>query len=360
MKVSFLVNGLRESAMAERARGLSQGLGRTYRVEISYRERGKFLSLMRFFSFLARSDPDLVYVLDIAWAGAVAALLARPFLGFKLIVDTGDLVYELDKLIRVRTFLGIQCIRLLEKLTLRAADAIVVRGSFHKLLLKREGYSHVLHIPDGVDPTLSRPLDVSQLRKELGLDAYLTIGVVGSTIWSERLQMCYGWELIEVLKLLRDCPVKAILVGDGTGLNVLKSRASEERVENGILFVGAVPYGRIPHYVNLMDICISTQTDNLVGQVRTTGKLPEYLACGRYVLATEVGEAKLILPEEMLVPYHGVKDMSYPRRLAKRIQSILKNPQVLKEGLKGVDIARSRFDYRVLGKRLETLLRAVR
>jgi hypothetical protein len=50
-----------------------------------------------------------------------------------------------------------------------------------------------------------------------------------------------------------------------------------------------------------MDICLSTQTNDVVGWVRTTGKLPLYLAAGRYVLASRVGEAARVLPEEMLV-----------------------------------------------------------
>ncbi len=359
MRVCFLVNGARESAMGERARRLSQALDSTREVKILYRERPRLLSLLSFLRDLIRLPPHVVYVLNIGYAGVGAALLAKPLSGLKLIIDTGDLVYELDRLTRVRTMLGIQCARLLEKVSLTMAEVIVVRGSFHKQYLEREGYQNVFHIPDGVDTSFSRPLDVSELRRELGLDGYLTIGVVGSTIWSQRLQMCYGWELVEVLKLLEEHPVKAIMVGDGTGLSVLKERAREEKVEDRIVFTGRVPYRLIPTYVNLIDVCLSTQTDNLIGQVRTTGKLPEYLACGRYVLASRVGEARLVLPDRMLVPYEGIKDRAYPGRLAERITGILRNPAVLEEGMKGVGVAKSRFDYRTLSRQLEGLLASI-
>lgn len=359
MRVCFLVNSARESAMGERARRLSQELDSAREVKILYRERSRLLSVLSFLRDLLRFDPHVVYILNIGYAGAGAALLAKPLSGFKLIVDTGDLVYELDKLTRVRTLLGIQCARLLEKVSLAMAEVLVVRGSFHKQHLQREGYQNVFHISDGVDTSFSRPLDVSELRRELGLEGYLTIGVMGSTIWSQRLKMCYGWELVEVLKLLRKRPVKAIMVGDGTGLSVLKEKAQEEKVQDRIVFTGRVPYRLIPTYVNLMDICLSTQTDNPVGQVRTTGKLPEYLACGRYVLASRVGEARLVLPDCMLVPYEGVKDRAYPGRLAERIAGILRDPAVLEEGLKGVAVAKSRFDYRILGRQLESVLASI-
>lgn len=354
--ICFLVNGARESAVGERARRLSQPLEPAPEVKILYRQRSRLLSLLDFLKGLRQFDPDVVYVLNIGYAGAGAALLAKPLLGFRLIVDTGDVVYELDKLIRVRTSLGIQCVRALEKLALEAADVIVVRGSYHKSFLESLGYTRVFHIPDGVDTSFSMPLNVSELRERLDLEGYLTVGVMGSTIWSERLQMCYGWELVEILKLLKDQPVKAVMVGDGTGLSVLREQARQEGLEDRIVFTGRVPYAEIPRYVNLMDICLSTQTDNLVGQVRTTGKLPEYLACGRYILATDVGEAKLVLPEHMLVRYEGVKDATYPARLAERIAAILENPVLLEDGAEGVATAKTLFDYRVLGKRLEKIL----
>ena len=38
-------------------------------------------------------------------------------------------------------------------------------------------------------------------------------------------------------------------------------------------------------HLSIMDVCISTQSNDLVGMVRTTGKLPLYLAYGKYVIA---------------------------------------------------------------------------
>src|SRR6185295_17446502 len=105
-------------------------------------------------------------------------------------------------------------------------------------------------------------------------------------------------------------------------------------IENRITFLDYVPYDQLPRYLNLIDVCLSTQTNDVVGRVRTTGKLPLYMAAGRYVLASRVGEASLVLNEDMLVEYEGVKDTAYPQRLADRVSALLDNPQRLESGLR--------------------------
>jgi hypothetical protein len=96
-------------------------------------------------------------------------------------------------------------------------------------------------------------------------------------------------------------------------------------VETRIRFVGNVPYEHLGRYINLFDVALSTQTNNLVGRVRTTGKLPLYLACGIPVFASRVGAAGDLLPEPMLVDYEDVGldgiDIHYPERLAYKIRS---------------------------------------
>jgi glycosyltransferase involved in cell wall biosynthesis len=109
----------------------------------------------------------------------------------------------------------------------------------------------------------------------------------------------------------------------------------------------------------MMDVCLSTQTNDLPGQVRTTGKLPLYLAAGRYILASKVGEAARVLPEEMLVEYDGTVDRSYPARLADRIERLLADPSILVRGCANVALARTAFDYDVLTNQVASVIDAL-
>src|SRR5207253_1209595 len=167
-------------------------------------------------------------------------------------------------------------------------------------------------IPDGVDTRQFFPRTEEAVRREYGLNGYVIVGLLGSLIWNDRWQMGYGWELVEVIDRLRDLPVKAVIIGDGSGLSRLKAQFAARGLEGRALFLGRVPYDDLPRYLNTMDVCISTQTNDGAGRVRTTGKLPLYLACGRFVLASQVGEAARVLLEEMLIPYSGTKDEEYP------------------------------------------------
>jgi glycosyltransferase involved in cell wall biosynthesis len=76
-----------------------------------------------------------------------------------------------------------------------------------------------------------------------------------------------------------------------------------------------------------MDAAISTQSNDAVGAVRTTGKLPLYLACGCPVLASHVGEAaRLLGPLGWTIPYDGTVDRSYPERLAQAVDRWAADP----------------------------------
>jgi glycosyltransferase involved in cell wall biosynthesis len=110
--------------------------------------------------------------------------------------------------------------------------------------------------------------------------------------------------------------------------------------------------------VNLMDVALSTQTNDRVGQARMTGKLAEYMACGRYVVASDVGEAQLLLPPEMRLAYDGVKDTRYPERLAAKIRELVESsPEDRRRASDGlVQTARSQLDYGALSTTLRRVL----
>lgn len=190
----------------------------------------------------------------------------------------------------------------------------------------------------------------------MGLDQHLVVGLVGSMLWSERHQMCYGWEIVEALQFLTDLPVKGLLVGDGDGRAVLEQRAAQLGVRDRILFTGQLPYQDLPDYLSLMDICVSTQSNDLVGQVRTTGKLPLYLAYGKYVIATNVGEAQRVLPGVgCLIDYSGVRDDCYPAQLAAQIRKLMDKPEVLQVQEQARTVAQENFAYDLLARRVEQI-----
>lgn len=350
-RLAFLVNGTPASAMGIRAQSFAERLDNQFDISIAYRSANKLYSILRNLIFLVRYKPVLCYVFDMGFSGVIAAGIYGILSGCRVVVDTGDAIGELMRRTGNRGPFGIWLTECLEGYALAISDRVVVRSHPHRELLAARGVTAVA-IPDGVDLKQFAPREEDQLRKSLGLEGALVVGILGSLVWSRRLQLCYGWELLEVVHRLRERSVKGLVIGDGTGLERLKAHCADLGIADRVVFVGRIPYAELPRYLNVMDVCISTQTNDAVGQVRTSGKLPLYLACGRRVLATDVGEAALVLPPSMVVSYRGTNDTEYPAHLAERVRTLLDQPETLDQRNECISIARRHFDYEILAQRV--------
>ena len=350
----FLVNGDSSSAMGRRAQAFAHLLSGSYQIDIYYRSRGKIWSVFRFLTALLRRRPKVCYVFDMAYSGVAAALLYKRLTGGRVVIDTGDAITELARSMG-RSPLGVGLTRRLEECSLNGADRIVVRGTYHKEWLERKGVRAEV-IQDGIEASFIGAPSADDQRQRLDLGDVLTVGLIGSVVWSPKLQSCYGWDLIELIRIMKDQAVKGVLIGDGSGLAVLKDRCKEYGIADRVVFLGRVPYEEAPQRLGLIDVCLSTQTNDLPGKVRTTGKLPLYLAAGRYILASRVGEAARVLDEEMLVDYDGNNDLAYPQKLAERVRRLLDNRDLIRQGLRHVALARAMFDYAVLARKMAEVI----
>lgn len=354
-RVVFLANSEAEGAMAIRARSFASRLSGDFDIHIAYRSGNRILASFRFLVMLLRVRPAICYVFDMGFSGVLGASIYRAVSSCRMVTDTGDAIYELSCNSGNRRAGSLALTWLLERFALWVSDRIVVRSHPHQELLLARGITSVV-IPDGVDTEQFRPQLSSDVRTKYGLEGATVIGLLGSLIWNTRWQMCYGWELVEAFDSLRDLPVKGLIIGEGSGLARLKEQCLACGLGNRIIFAGRISYDDLPRYLNAMDICLSTQTNDTAGQVRTTGKLPLYLACGRFVLASRVGEAARVLPSEMLVHYEGTKDCEYPGRIADRLRWLIDRPERIGNRAESVAIAQAHFDYNMLSDRLRQTL----
>jgi glycosyltransferase involved in cell wall biosynthesis len=297
---------------------------------------------------------DLVYVIDPGRAGfpaVVASWLARR----PVVVEMGDPQAALYRNAG-RGRLSILAGAAIDWIVGRWSTAVVVRG---------RGLAEVLRlkvrwteIPDGVDVDRFVPRADGAVRERLGVpDDALVVGLVGSLRLGSRNEGTYGWDLIEALSLIPDQPVWALIVGDGDGAPALRRRAEELGVSERVVLPGYVAHEHVHSYVAAMDVCVSRQSNDAVGRSRTTAKLPEYLSCDRYVLATAVGAAADVLPREMLLPYDGSNDPRHPRRLAERLEALVARRDELRRGSGTRAIALELYSYPALAQRLGVFLR---
>jgi glycosyltransferase involved in cell wall biosynthesis len=359
-RITFLVHGGADSIEAVRARGLTRDYT-SDRLRILLREGSRADTARRWRADLRDHPPQLVYVVSTALPGSLLALERRLTRRIPYVLDTGDVIYEMARRSGVNAGWKLPALRLVEGLAQRGARAVVVRGTRHRDYLSGvRGLKRVAVLRDGYElgPPPS-PVEVAALRDKLGLGGSFVVGVTGSLVYSPRLQICYGWDLVRALAQLRDVPVRGLVVGDGPGRPWLEREAAELGVADRVVFVGRVPHREVGLHLQLMDVAMSTQTDNLPGQVRTTAKLPEYMAASRFILASRVGEAELVLPEPMLVDYEGEVDSAYPGRIAERVRALVREPEALDARLTLPALAEELFSYDVLSAQFNELIESL-
>ncbi|MDB5311171.1 MAG: glycosyl transferase group 1 [Gemmataceae bacterium] len=357
-RVAFVVNGGPGSALGERAEAFAARLAARFACRLVFRTGGKGQAVGRMLAEIAAAAPAVCYVLDLAASGVAAAGAYKLATATPFVLDTGDAVVELGRALG-RSWAGTAATRGMEAYALRAASAVVVRGTFHRTLLARRGV-RAEFVPDGVvvdqfAPAQGAPPNADPARP-------LVVGLVGSSVWVPVRGTCYGWELVELIRILRSRlprPVRGVLIGDGSGVEVLRRRCAEYGLGGAVEFAGRVPYADLPVRLREFDICLSTQTNDVIGNVRTTGKLPLYLAAGRFVLASRVGEAAGLLPSNMLVDFVGETDPAYPTKLAARVEALVAAGEDFTHRSECVALARLHFEYDRLAPRVGAVLDGV-
>src|SRR5262245_39512489 len=119
-RVAFLVNGGVDHAMGRRARAFASRVAESCDVRVRYRSSGKVLGILSFLAFLLKVRPHVTYVFDMAYSGVIAAAAYRLIARNRLVIDTGDAIYELARSMG-RGWLGLWLTGLLERFSLSIA-----------------------------------------------------------------------------------------------------------------------------------------------------------------------------------------------------------------------------------------------
>jgi len=201
-------------------------------------------------------------------------------------------------------------------------------------------------------------VDAADLRLQLDLQDVLVVGIAGSLQYSQKLEMVYGWDLVEALSYLRDLPIKGLVVGDGPGLGRLRALAREYGVDDRIVFVGWIPCDRLSSYYSLMDVGLVTLSNDLDGKFTWTAKLPEYLACNVFPIMTDIERSRRFIHRcGSLLAFEGVKDRTYPARLAASLRETISDRRILDRRRHGREIARKLMSFEVGSRHLERGIR---
>jgi glycosyltransferase involved in cell wall biosynthesis len=181
--------------------------------------------------------------------------------------------------------------KILERFLPKLSDTVSVSSEYLKNLalgfgVKRE---NIFSIPVGADLEQFNPnINGSEIRRDYDITGPLVLYV----------GQLHGAQYIDLFikaantVLHKNPKVQFMVVGEGLMENSLRGLVKELGIEDRVIFTGSVPHHKIPEYIAAADICVASFKETKVTICKSPLKIVEYLASGKAIVASNVGEVK--------------------------------------------------------------------
>ena len=242
---------------------------------------------------LVENSIDLIFLYGVATNGIQCIELSRE-LNIPIVFRALDVAH---KLVRI-PFLQNHT-KKLEKSIFSSADLVLTTTPQLSNYAEEMGSNSdcIKYFPLGVNSRYFKPMKKNnELLQELGIQTNDRIILFMGTL--------YPFSGIDhILKnfhLLQNQikQIKFVIIGGGPDFNRLKSLSNELQLNKNIIFTGFVEQKKIPEYIAITDICLSSFAINILTDSIIPTKILEYLACGKPVLSTPLKGTVELLPNE--------------------------------------------------------------
>jgi len=187
-------------------------------------------------------------------------------------------------------FIGIS-FKVLERWLPVLADSVSCASSYLKELTRKCGVKEdsIFDTPVGADLDKFKPgLDGRRIKKKYNIkgDLVLYIGQLHGAQYADLF--------IKAVRIVlhKHQNVSFMIVGEGFLEHKLKKLAFDLGLTKKIIFTGAVDHEDIPYYIAAADICVAPFKETKVSLCKSPLKIVEYLASGKPVVASLVGEVR--------------------------------------------------------------------
>jgi glycosyltransferase involved in cell wall biosynthesis len=206
-----------------------------------------------------------------------------------------------------------------------------------------------LLLPGGSDTDIIQPVDRTEARRALSiLPGEWVVGYVGALSLGEVDMLLSAVEKLRTrLPNTRLLAIGVVVAGS--------SQSFRERVGNRwgdwITETGRIPFNRMKHYLGVCDTLILPMLNTVSNRARWPSKINDYLASGRPIVATCVGEVELLFSQ---VPPPGLLTAPDPDALADGLWKVISQPELASElGQAGRRLAANRLSWAQLSSQLE-------
>lgn len=156
-------------------------------------------------------------------------------------------------------------------------------------------------------------------------------------------------------RIVRELPrAKLLIVGDGPQRPKLKRIIRETGMLKKVFITGFQPYDTMPQYLNLATVCVNPFL--VTGATRDIfpGKIVQYLACAKAVVATPLPGLVAVTPGEE----QGMVYAAKPEDMTDKLIRLLKESEYRQKlGNSGLDYVRRVHSYESIAGQLEARLR---
>jgi glycosyltransferase involved in cell wall biosynthesis len=202
---------------------------------------------------------------------------------------------------------------------LRSAGSVFVVSDHLKGKIAPEN-SLVKINPNGVDTVLFDPTRVQEdIRKIHGIVQSYVVGWVGSFSLGRGIDAFL--EIAEKLSLIQT-DICFLIVGDGPLKQWVENQIQARGLQENVVLPGAVPRQKVPLYIAAMDIALAPYPESGASYFSPL-KVFEYMAMGKAVAATDMGQCSALLKEGagLLLP------VGEPSLWADKIKQLLHSPE---------------------------------
>ncbi len=213
----------------------------------------------------------------------------------------------------------------IEQKNLHYANAIIVLSKIlqNHFLQKGVPEDKMFLVPNGADPDRFSPTSKDvRLTKKWGIRNELVIGWIGS-----------GWKWLDnmIEMVARILPhhsnVKFLFVGGCPDKIRLQQLSRKLKCRDRVILQGYVPHSQIPRYLSVMDIVIAPYPEMSLWYPSPM-KVFEYMASGKAVVASAVGQIKEIIQDG----YNGYLFHSNdPDDLVHKVINLIQSPHLIKK-----------------------------
>ena len=293
---------------------------------------------------------DLVHSVDSRPVCILPALMLKKLLKTKLVIDwldwwgRGGTIMERSNNLAQRLFTPVETF--FEEGFRQFADGSVVISSAlkNRALSLGVGAEHLVQIPFGADVDRLLPRDklAARRRLDLGIGEKI-LGYVG-TISAKDLDL-----LMNAYQHLyeSDNRIRMIFIGRSG----VKKADLNPKIIDGVILTGEITYGALQDYIAACDVMWLPLKDTIANRGRWPSKISDYLAAGRPVAATAVGDLKALFSKAEI----GVLSKDEPGDFARATQQLLARPDLEELGRNARRIAETELSWEILTDRLESL-----